>query len=532
MEIKNILFSYIKSNIFQIFYLIIYFLLFPKIQTLPNTEFIQGTTLINDSIFIIEKNNGGNLFANIYNQYWKKIETITNLNNFNIIEIEKFTEENFDLIIIALNYRIYIFNNTGNLLLTDENNLNGDYYNIIPIEKNERENNYTYAITFIQNNNNLKLEFFTYDYKNKSNELIHEIDQIEFENRKLELQDKIFSCQLMSQLNKNETIVCFYQANINNEILLGSFYVDTKNYSITFQKNITQHNSIKFLKSVVNYEKNKSLICFGSDESNKCNCTIYSFENDSFSELKEYDFHCKNDYHLSKFYYINKTGEFLFYCSDGENITLARFDKNFNIIGKNNTSKISGYNNLKYFSILYLNNSDYYIISNFAPNHFNKTNITIYIIDNNDDTETSSINNNVDTELSSTNYIDNNDGAERSLTNKYHNSITSLIISSSLYSSIINKNSSYDINSVNISSTYSSYSIFPTNQYSTEETSLNNSKNISFYNITDSIEISSLNSNIINNSHYIIYSSFISPDGTLPSSQYIIEDTIYIKKEI
>ena len=516
MEIKKILFSYIKSNIFQIFYLIFFFLLFPKVL---NNKLIQATTLINGNIFIIEKTEN-NIQMNIYDQ---------NLNKINIskiikvdddddddlkIEITKFTEEKFDLLITAIKDKIYIFNNTGYLLKTSDNNLNGSYYNIIPIEKNESENTYTYAIAFVQNNC-LKFKFFTYD--NSKNQLNIE-NQNTVKNEELELKDNIYSCQLMSQMNKNETIVCFYQSKTDDNIYIGTFYVDIQNYSYTFQRNFTHQNTIQFLKSIVNNEKNKSLICFGSEGSKKCNCIIYSFENDSFSELKEYDFHCKNDYHLSKFYYINKTGEFLFICINYENVTFARFDENFNYIGKNLTFKISEYNDIKSFSILYLN-SGYYFISNIKENNFNKTNITIYIIDLNYTHEASSISN-------------NEDNTETSLTNEYHNSTTSLMLSSSLYSSIINDNSSNNINSVNNSSTYASYNIFPTDQYSTEETSSNNLKNISFSNIINSNdEILSLNSNIINNSHYTIYSSFISPDENLPSSQDIIEETIYIKKE-
>ena len=511
MEIKRNLFSYIKPNIFPIFYLIFYFILFPKVKsTGEDIVFIQATTLKNGNLFIIEKNYTY-IYINIYDKNWNEIVRIDIDNNIGGFlskdEIIKFTEDNFDLIITVIKDKIYIFNNTGQNIYNNGRDLYGNYYNIIPIKKNESENTYTYAVASAQNDN-LKLMFFIYNKNNQSNTLKHNITDIKFENQILQLQDTIFSCQLMSQLNKNESIVCFYQTNINSRSLLGVFYVNSKNFSITFQRNISLQNPIKFLKSVVNYEKNKSLICFGSDENMKSNCTIYSFENDTFSASKEYDIHCSWDYSLSKFYYIKETNEFLFYCADNEYVSLARFNKYFNDKGNNNTFKLSGYNNIQSLPILYFNNSGYYIISYSAQDHFkiNKLDINININDNNDNIEISS-------------------------TTKNHNSEVPLM-TSSLNSLIINENLSYNINTVDISPTSTSYNLnFSTDEYSIEETPSNNKKNISSSITIDSIEILPSNSFIIKNSHYILNSTSIIIEGTVSSTHDIKEDTIDIEKK-
>ena len=511
MEIKRIFYIYIKPNIFQIFYLIFYILLFPIVKTTDsNIEFIQAATLINGNIFIIEKNNT-HIYINIYDHCWNKNYSINICNSIGAHlsknEIAKFTENNFDLLITVIKEKIYIFNNMGENVLINNNNENlyGDYYNIIPIEKNESEKTYTYAIAFALNNN-LKLKFFVYNYNNQSNELKHNITNIEFENISSQLQDSIFSCQLMSHLDKNEIIVCFYQVNINSKALLGVFYVDTIDYSITFQRNISQENPIKFLKSVVNYEKNKALICFGSDQNKKCNCMIYSFENDSFSELKEYDIYCSLDYSLSKFYYVKETEEYLFYCADNEKVSLVRFDNNFNSKGKNNTFKFSGYNNIRSLSILYLNNSGYYIISNSENGPFNKNNINIYNINNDDNIKIPS-------------------------TNKDHNSEASFMIPS-IYSSFIKESSSNSINPENISSTLTSYNpTIPTNKHSIENIPSNNPTNIFSFNTIYTTKILPSISYLNNNSQNVVHFSFITQVVTLPSTQYINEDTIDIKKE-
>ena len=147
-------------------------------------------------------------------------------------EIVKFTEDNFDLIITVIKDKIYIFNNTGQNIYKNSEDLFGDYYNIIPIKKNENENTYTYAVALVQNNN-LQLKFFIYNKNVQSNTLKHNITNIASRNQ---FQYKNFSCQLMSQLNRNETIVCFYQKNSSS--LLIVFYVDTGNFQLLFKEKL------------------------------------------------------------------------------------------------------------------------------------------------------------------------------------------------------------------------------------------------------------------------------------------------------
>ena len=102
----------------------------------------------------------------------------------------------------------------------------------------------------------------------------------------------------LSNSIQNIAIVCFYYKNGNN--IIDRLFVNTKNFSITFQGKITTKEPIKFLKSKVNSKKNKSLICFGYSPEEKINCTIYSFENNSFSEFNDYEVYCEEKYYLSK----------------------------------------------------------------------------------------------------------------------------------------------------------------------------------------------------------------------------------------
>ena len=506
MEIKKILFSYIKPNIFQIFYFIIFFLLFPKLYSfISDINFIKAIPLINGNIFVIEKNE-----IKIYDQYWNRTNTILSFDNnitegnlskieiekfieenLSTIEIEKFNEENFDLIIFVKKEKIYIFNNTGGLLF--ENNsfyLYNKDNNIIPIEKNESE--YYYAITQVNQNPEIKIQFFIYDYNNMTNILIN---TTEVEN--LQVEGKTLSCQLMYNLSnsiQNKTIVCFYQKNEN---IIGRFFVDTKNFSITFQGNFTTNKSIKFLKSKVNSKKNKSLICFKKE---KINCTIYSFENDSFSEFNDYKVYCEEKYYLSKFDYINQTKQFLFYCANNRNITLIRFDEDFNYIRQNNI-EIQSVNNIKYFSMVYLENSCNYTIFYYYENYIKK-NISININDGCNNTEGQTTN------------MDNYSNASSMMT-----STDNRIFDESSFNNI---NSDY-INSISnnftqISSINSQYPSYITNIISSSATIYTT------YILSSIININKPSTDIYN------YSPITSAI-TSPSTHYIKEDTIDIEKE-
>ena len=154
MEIKKILFLFIKPNILRIFYLIFCFLLFSREQAYcSNIDFIKAIILKNGNIFAIE-----NYGIFIYDQYWNYTNyfpisyNINNDGDLSKIEIAKFTEDNFDLIISIIIDKIYIFNNTGGILYNKSiehssrpsdrldslsDFLSSEYYNIIPIKKNE-----------------------------------------------------------------------------------------------------------------------------------------------------------------------------------------------------------------------------------------------------------------------------------------------------------------------------------------------------------------------------------------------------------
>lgn len=503
MEIKKILFLFIKPNILRIFYLIFCFLLFSREQTnSPNIHFIKAIKLKNGNILAIKKDG---IF--IYDQYWNNTKKISkfyctfNEDDLSKIEIEKFTEENFDLIISIIIDAIYIFNNTGGILIEEFSQVQypffGEYYNIIPIKKNESE--YNYAIAQVSTIGEIFLNFYIFNYYNNSNIFINSFKVID-----LKLEEKTLSCHLMSNLSdsiKNETIVCFYHKNWN---MLGRFFVEIKNYSITHQGNFTTKEQIKFLKSKVNSKKNKSLICFGYSRTQKSNCTIYSFENDSFSEFNEYEVYCGEKYYLSKIDYIQQTNQFLFYCSNTSEITLARFDKDFNYISQNDDTEILSATNINYFSLLNLGNSCNYTILYYNESYILNI-ISIYINDEDNKCEVTNqfINSNTSSMMASTDDSTfNNNSINNSINFDHTNSIS---INSSQISSI-------NTHSIEEYPPYITNNIFSS---TTMHTSYKLSSKINDY----------------DTSNYTYYSSPTTSVGTLPSTQYIKEDTIDIKKE-
>jgi hypothetical protein len=507
MEIKKELFSYFKPSIFSIFYLLFIFLLFPKVQTQESKiKFIQSTTLINGNILIIENNE-----ISIYDQYWnrtnhiqKSIE-INNKDDLLKIGISKFTEKNFDLIISVIKDEIIIFNNTGGILynktISSLESGNSNIFNIIPIERNDNEYNYAIAQA---TSNRIQLQFFIFNNKYMSNILINTT----IVNDSY-LKPETLSCNLMSNLsNSNENkkaIVCFYY---NYEYIFGRFFVDIKNFSITFQGNFTTNAPIMFLKSIANSEKNKSLICFGNYPYGKSNCTIYSFENDSFSEFIEYEVYCEWQYYLSKFEYIQQTNQFIFICAYYNKITLARFDKDFNYIGQYNHTEIKY---IEYFSILYLENSCNYIIF-YYDETYNKFNISIDLNDENNQCK-----------MPTTNHTSS------IMTSLYNSNLSE---SDSIMTSTYNSNLSDSINSDHITSILTDFiQSSSINTHSTEKYTSYITNVISSSPTIYTTYILSSQININNTSNYSYNTFPIISDETLPSTQNIKEDTIDIKKE-
>ena len=302
------------------------------------------------------------------------------------IEINRFPVNENGYIIIIIDKKFYIFDFLGNFKYKSPNNettLNGNYYTLIPIHK--KNNDYIYMVGFIEQSI-INLIFYKYN-----DSLIEQIETINLDKSNISeyscnCQSKFIegvglSCQLMSNFTE-KIIVCFI--NLKDPSILTNFFINAQNYTLIKSENssINIHNHIKAIKSVTNLQKKKSLICYTFADK-PSNCIIYSIENNSFSEIKNYEVECGGDY-FYKFhlYYMIKKDQILYFCDYSNKFNLVILDENFTKVGYFNINSITNIKSI--FFVYSFNLSNYYGISYTSDNNNNyykffKINLTQYI---------------------------------------------------------------------------------------------------------------------------------------------------------
>ena len=154
----------------------------------------------------------------------------------------------------------------------------------------------------------------------------------------------------MRQNTTDDIIVCFI--SLNSPRYITNFFVNPFNYEILNSTNSTYvqytnniDNAVKGIKSLINFDKTKSLICFYVYPESSY-YLIYSIENNNFSHIEMIPFQCRGEYYNIKFSYMRETNQFLFYCvKEDSNVYLASFDDNFNYLNNytfNDTPSLGG----------------------------------------------------------------------------------------------------------------------------------------------------------------------------------------------
>ena len=134
---------------------------------------------------------------------------------------------------------------------------------------------YYYLISYVDNNDCIKFLYYRYNILNTVNDLIYNSnDNIVSRNRILDympyyIETNSLSCQYMNQIEQ-DVLICFYllkQENIT--LMFDYFYFSTDAIYSEFTIELFQFNHIepKYIKSIMNSDRDKALIC------------IYSFEN-------------------------------------------------------------------------------------------------------------------------------------------------------------------------------------------------------------------------------------------------------------
>ena len=259
---KQILFIFIMININQI-------VINDNALYIMDLNYTHALSLINGNIFIIHKNG-----VNVYNYNFTLIIYSYNFDGNPIISSEEennFTsiiqcdDDNNQYIVAIIKNNIYIFSSRGQYLFKTSNNFFSDFItNSIYIQYSflyykYSGNIYYFIITYVNNNNEIKIIEFTIDMNAKQ---LYEI----YVEKTYTVND-LFSDSIGSEIINSNNLACFYvkgieqNYNAQNYFILSLFDIENNFQMIneTISSLCLSNNNKNFLiKSLIN--KNKKII--------------------------------------------------------------------------------------------------------------------------------------------------------------------------------------------------------------------------------------------------------------------------------
>ena len=285
---------------------------------------------------------------------------------------------------------IFIFDNQGNFL--SQKNIIPTLIEGIPNTYTlfgAKENEYSYQF-YIGFAINYKLYLQSYEfnlYYNSTEIMKANYDgincclQVGSSCQNKNIKNDILNCHIMIDSNKNESIICFYIIDDDQEYFgIGKFQADGGSFkrSNTKCKN-HEIDKVATIKSVLSSDSQKAFICviFISGENN---CFNYDYSNDYIEGFNLNYLNCnnnicqKNIFSLNVYYFSDKN-EYIFGCSgEKNNITTCVFNNNFlNYEEINNIYKNENDENINSFSYIYnIDDQKYNII---IDNSFEEKNL-------------------------------------------------------------------------------------------------------------------------------------------------------------
>jgi len=369
---KKSIFLLNNNKLFNLFYFLILLSILQN-NLINSFSFPKSITLENGNIFIIHK-DGISIFDSSLNREKQIIKTfgdgekIDDTNKLSKVTISRFSNGYIFCIIIK---KIYVFNVKGQLLFEETSNdiinlLTGTNFALLPLKIENNE--YTYMIGF-SDGNKVNLFFFKYtdDEDQKKNELLKKRDPFAHDclinGETLQycgINNNGLTCELMPH-HEVDKIYCFFNINHNPQFVTLAI-IDPDNYDIIEKGNPTFNQfDVKGFYSVVSPDKKKCLICMHFSKTSS-NCTIFSVENNTFSQCIDYGVECRDAAFSSNLEYMRETNQFVFSCSNyNGKLTTTLFDENFNNLG---TYTLAEKGSVNGFSIVYsYSKGNYYAVS-------------------------------------------------------------------------------------------------------------------------------------------------------------------------
>ena len=176
------------------------------------------------------------------------------------------------------------------------------------------------------------------------------------------------SCNKMTSSSFGVVLTCFYSLiHMQNSMAAFSFNPDN-DFEILLMSNIYDEGDnklIQYISSVTNNDGSKAFICYVI-ETNIGKCVSYDINNNTISDVIIKSNYCSCNLFGLHAYYFEKIHEFVFSCTDGDELFfMKRLDVNFNIIDDNdiyNGIKLLNCNSFSTFSVIYDEQSSSYLL--------------------------------------------------------------------------------------------------------------------------------------------------------------------------
>ena len=346
--------------------------------------FTHSLSLINGNIFIIHKNGvkvyNYNFTTILYSYDFGGIPIISSEKDNNFTSLIQCDDDNKRYIIAIIYNNIYIFSSRGQYLFHITNNniftdfsLNVIYQSYSFLYYKYEENIYYFIISFIDNQNFIKLKEFSINMETH----IYQIIKNETYNIDNIISDSV-SCQNTYINDYSNVLACFYARIIdsNKNFMLSIFNIEN-NFQLLNETSLFQNmqNENYLIKSIKGKEKRKALIIFKAPALIQLCWFIFDFDlfiNNNFM----YAYDCKSGNDLININYFDYTNHYFFSCitDSGFSITKVSIDSSIsNIIYLNDNIEIgNNFTNFINYEIIFLPYAGkYYIISNFICQNSN-----------------------------------------------------------------------------------------------------------------------------------------------------------------
>ena len=404
---KNIFsFEIKKINYDNLF--LFFFIIYSLISQIKSYFYFQVNSLLSGNLLLITDSHI--LLQNkSTSEYTYLIDVINpkNDDNFlNFVSFSQFPSEDEGYIICRFKNSIHVISKNEIDDLKNINNTNiGEYYSKI-IAYEIKDNILSFILAYVNSDNILNLILYNLDL------ILYTYNFSEYKSDKIFIQD-VISCELMYRPEISDTIlICFLSELSTNNLVIYSFN-PKENFKNEFLKRNNNINKIEVIKSETSKDRTKSLICYINflNSIYNYNCLVYDSYNNILSEEITLVKNCDKYSYETNINYINKNSEYYAYIfSENKKFHLFKFDENFNLKNEDNEGD-------KCYKLKEIDNCDKKLCSSLyydEDNNYYNLKVLCRLQDSNI-TSTITIENECNTKINISNFIEENSITETSL---------------------------------------------------------------------------------------------------------------------